>query len=250
MKDYTFDAEKVRKDLVNWIREWVDSSGNNCNVVLGISGGKDSTVAAALCVEALGKDRVIGVMLPNGEQKDISDSIRICELLGIKNFTINIAPALTESFNRLKELGIEITSQCEQNMPARERTKMIRAVCQCFNGRMVNTCNLSEDYVGYFTVGGDGDGDFSPLGNLTKSEVVEIGRVLCLPKELIEKTPSDGLCGKTDEDNLGFTYEQLDQYIRTGDCDDKDAKVRIIKKNIDNLFKLQETPKFPYNSKK
>lgn len=241
-----FDAKKTAEDLVKWIRDWVNNSGNNCNVVLGISGGKDSTIAAALCVKALGKDRVIGVLLPDGEQKDIEDSAKVCEILDIKNYTINIHPAIEESMNRLKELGIEITEQCRQNMPPRERTKMIRAVCQCYNGRMVNTCNLSEDYVGYFTIGGDGDGDFAPLANLTKTEVVEIGRCLNLPGFLIDKIPSDGLCGLTDEDNFGFTYAELDKYIREGVCENKNSRERIIKKHNDNLFKLQKTASFPY----
>lgn len=233
-----FDVKNATETLIKDIKEWFDKNGPTSTAILGISGGKDSSIAAALCVKALGVDRVIGVMLPDGEQKDISDSIKLCEFLGIKNFTINIHPALEESFNRLKELNIEITEQCRQNMPPRERTKMIRAICQCYNGRMINTCNWSEDFIGYYTIGGDSDGDVAPLGKLTKTEVVQIGHYLGLPKELIDKTPSDGLCGKTDEDNFGFTYEALDNYIRKGTSGNENIDKKINKRHKDNLFKF------------
>lgn len=175
---YNFNAAQQTENLIKWIKDWFDKNGKDCNAVLGISGGKDSTIAAALCVKALGADRVIGVMLPDGEQSDINDSVEVCRLLGIRNYTINIRSALEASFKQLQDCGIEITEQCRQNIAPRERTKMIRAVCQCNNGRMINTCNYSEDYVGYFTIGGDGDGDVAPLGYLTKSEVCAIGHCL------------------------------------------------------------------------
>jgi NAD+ synthase len=241
---YSFDVWKNTEALIEWIKDWFNRNGSDCKAVLGISGGKDSTVAATLCVKALGVDRVIGVMLPNGEQADIDDSIAICKWLGIKNYTIDIRPAVYASMAQLKAQGIEITEQCRQNMPPRERTKMIRAICQCENGRMINTCNWSEDYVGYFTVGGDGEGDVSPLGNFTKTEVVKIGHFLGIPTEFVDKAPSDGLCGKTDEDNLGFTYDNLDNYIRLGSSGNEKIDWLIKQKHDANAFKLKAVDKF------
>ena len=241
---YKFDVAKETENLIKWIRDWFDENGKNCNAVLGISGGKDSTIAAALCVKALGADRVIGVMLPDREQSDINDSIEVCKLLGINSYTINIRPALEASFKQLQDCGIEITEQCRQNIAPRERTKIIRAICQCYNGRMINTCNFSENYIGYFTVGGDGDGDVAPLGNFTKSEVCAIGHYLGLPSKYVDKTPSDGLCGKSDEDNFGFTYDELDEKIRKGTCGNKEIDRIIELKHHANEFKLKKTTSY------
>ena len=241
---YNFDVAKNTEALIEWIRDWFDKNGKDCNAVIGISGGKDSTIAAALCVKALGVDRVIGVMLPNGAQADIEDSIEVCNFLGIRNYTIDIKPALEESFRQLEDNGFTITEQCRQNIAPRERTKMIRAICQCNNGRMINTCNYSEDYVGYFTIGGDGDGDVAPLGKFTKSEVDDIGHYLGLPKNLVDKTPSDGLCGKSVEYNLGFTYQALDNYIRLGTSGDTKVDALIRAKHDANVFKLEPTKSF------
>ena len=241
-----FNAEKVKNDLVKWIRDWFEENGPGCNAVIGISGGKDSTVVAGLCVEALGKERVFGVMMPNGIQPDIDDSQKVCEALGIRNVTINIAGAFDSLMAELKEKMEDVTSQSIQNLPPRLRMSTLYAVSQCVNGRVANTCNLSEDWVGYSTRYGDSVGDFSPLSHLTVHEVREIGMTLGLPRELVYKTPSDGLCGKTDEDNLGFTYEMLDKYIRTGICEDEEKKALIDRKHKMNLFKLQLMPSFPY----
>lgn len=247
----SFDAEKVTEELCAWINEWFDQNGPGCNAIIGISGGKDSTVCAALCSRALGKDRVIGVMMPNGEQADINDSIQICEHLGIRNITINIADAFAGEMKELKKLqekfGVEITSQTIQNLPPRLRMATLYAVGQTMNGRVINTCNMSEDYVGYSTRYGDAAGDVSLLANLTVDEVKQIGRFLQVPLNLVEKAPSDGLCGKTDEDNLGFTYNTLDRYIRTGLCDDSEIKAKIDRRHELNLFKLQLMPAFPYS---
>lgn len=232
--------------MVKWIQDWFEVNGPGCNAVIGISGGKDSTVVAGLCVEALGKDRVFGVMMPNGVQPDIDDSIKVCKALDIRNVTINIAGAYDSLMAELKEKMEEVTSQSIQNLPPRLRMSTLYAVSQCVNGRVANTCNLSEDWVGYSTRYGDSVGDFSPLSNLTVHEVREIGMALNLPRELVYKVPSDGLCGKTDEDNLGFTYEMLDKYIRTGICEDEEKKALIDRKHKANLFKLQLMPSFPY----
>jgi NAD+ synthase len=213
--------------------------------VLGISGGKDSSVCAALCVEALGRDRVIGVTMPNGVQPDIADSIKLINHLGIKRYDVNIGTAFQALMAEVEaKLGHEASSQTRINMAPRLRMTALYAISQSNNGRVVNTCNLSEDWVGYSTRYGDAAGDFSPLGGLTVQEVVAIGKVLGLPVDLVEKTPSDGLCGKTDEDNLGFTYAVLDKYIRTGVCEDADTKTLIDRKHVMNLFKLKPIPHF------
>lgn len=239
-----FDAEKVKNECVAWICRFFEENGPGCNAVLGISGGKDSSVAAALCVEALGKDRVIGVLMPNGDQFDIDMSYLLCAHLGIRHYVVNIGDAvrgLTDA------IPVELTAQSRTNLPPRIRMAAVYAVSQSCNGRVVNTCNLSEDWVGYSTRYGDAAGDFSPMCNLTVQEVKAIGRALGLPDVLVDKVPIDGLCGKTDEENLGFTYAELDRYIRTGRIDDPAKKERIDRLHRDNQFKLQLMPSFKPN---
>ena len=246
----TFDAKQVKGQVVQWIRDWFEVNGKGCNAVIGISGGKDSSVVAALCVEALGVDRVIGVTMPNGVQKDISDSMMLINHLGIRYFNVNIADTYNALMNTIGEQfapdGIEISRQTIINMSPRLRMTTLYAISQSMNGRVANTCNLSEDWVGYSTRYGDAAGDFAPLGGLTVAEVKAIGRELGLPIDLVDKTPSDGLSGKSDEDNLGFTYAVLDRYIRTGVCDDPKTKAMIDDKHVKNLFKLQPIPHFDY----
>ena len=240
-----FDAKKVKDACVQWIRDWFQENGPGCNAVLGISGGKDSSICAALCAEALGRDRVIGVTMPNGIQPDIDDSVKLINHLGIRSYNINIGQSFDALMKEVEAaLGHPASNQTRINMAPRLRMTAVYAVSQSNNGRVVNTCNLSEDWVGYSTRYGDAAGDFSPLGGLTVAEVLQIGEVLGLPHDLVHKTPSDGLCGKTDEDNLGFTYAVLDRYIRTGECEDPDTKALIDRKHVTNLFKLKPIPHF------
>lgn len=238
-----FNAEKIKNDCIAWIRDFFEKNGKGCNAVLGISGGKDSSVVAALCVEALGKDRVIGVLMPNGEQHDIDCAYALVNHLGIKHYVVNIKDAV-EGLKAAIPSELSLSFQSTSNIPPRIRMATVYAISQSCNGRVANTCNLSEDYVGYSTRYGDSVGDFSPLSRLTVQEVKEIGHLLGLPRELVEKTPIDGLCGKTDEDNLGFTYAELDRYIRTGEIDDLAKKELIDRKHKANLFKLELMPCF------
>ncbi|MBR2013076.1 MAG: NAD(+) synthase [Clostridia bacterium] len=238
-----FDAKKIKNECVEWIRSFFEENGPDCNAVLGISGGKDSSVAAALCVEALGKDRVIGVLMPCGEQHDIDMAYKLVRHLGIKHYVINIKDAV-DGLKAAVPAEIKLTSQSNTNLPPRIRMAAVYMISQCCNGRVVNTCNLSEDWVGYSTRYGDAAGDFSPLCNLTVQEVKELGRLAGLPDDLVDKTPIDGLCGKTDEENLGFTYAELDRYIRTGEIEDLPKKERIDDLHRKNLFKLQLMPSF------
>ncbi len=238
-----FDAKKVKNQCVEWIRDFFETNGKGCNAVVGISGGKDSSVVAALCIEALGKDRVIGVLMPQGVQHDIDMAQLLVDHLGIKHYIVNIKDAVDGVLNSLPK-DIEVTPQTVQNIPPRVRMTTLYAVSQSCNGRVANTCNLSEDWVGYSTRYGDSVGDFSPMSFLTVTEVKQIGYELGLPKELVDKTPIDGLCGKTDEENLGFTYAELDVYIRTGVCNNPETKALIDRKHAANLFKLQLMPCF------
>ena len=246
---YSFDAVHATEQCVNWIREWFEENGKGCNAVLGISGGKDSSIVAALCVKALGKDRVIGVLMPKGEQFDINYSEELCDFLDIKRFTINIKDAEDAIYNAIGN-AFEITNQTKFNLPPRIRMSVVYAVAQSNNGRVANTCNLSEDWVGYSTRYGDSVGDFSPLSCFTVTEVKQMGRVLGLPEKFIEKPPIDGLCGKTDEDNLGFTYAALDRYIREGIEPPAEIKTKIDTMHKNNLFKLKFMPCFSYDPNK
>ena len=242
----TLDNEKLTRAMngcIEWIRDFFENNGKGCNAVLGISGGKDSSVVAALCVEALGKDRVIGVLMPNGEQADIDMAYKLVNHLGIKYYVVNIKDAMEGIINAFPA-DLEMTAQSRINLAPRIRMSTVYAISQSVNGRVANTCNLSEDWVGYSTRYGDSVGDFSPCSHFTVQEVKAIGRILGLPEELIEKAPSDGLCGKTDEDNLGFTYAELDRYIRTGEIDDEEKKALIDRKNKINLFKLEVMPSY------
>lgn len=238
-----FDAKKIKDECVEWIRNFFEENGKDCNAVIGISGGKDSSVAAALCVEALGKDRVIGVLMPCGEQHDIDMAKLLVEHLGIKHYVVNIKQTVDALVSAMPE-DITLTQQARTNLPPRIRMSTLYMVSQCCNGRVVNTCNLSEDWVGYSTRYGDAAGDFSPMSELTVTEVKAIGRVLGLPDVLVDKVPIDGLCGKTDEENLGFTYDTLDKYIREGIEPDSQIKELIDTKHRNNLFKLELMPKF------
>ena len=239
-----FDAMKVKDECVQWIRDFFEENGPGCNAVVGISGGKDSSIVAALCVEALGRDRVVGVLMPNGVQHDIDMAHLLVNHLGIRNYVVNIKDAVEGVLKNLPA-DLPISEQTTVNLPPRIRMSTLYAVSQSVNGRVVNTCNLSEDWVGYSTRYGDSVGDFSPLSQLTVQEVKAVGRALGLPDRFVEKPPIDGLCGKTDEDNLGFTYAVLDRYIRTGVCEDEAVKARIDHLHRVNLFKLQLMPSFP-----
>ena len=238
-----FQALKIKNECVEWIKKFFEENGPDCNAVVGISGGKDSSVTAALCVEALGKDRVIGVLMPKGEQPDIDCSLKLVNHLGIKYYTVNIGETV-EALKKALPEEMELSEQTLMNISPRIRMTTLYAISQSNNGRVANTCNLSEDWVGYSTRYGDAAGDFSPLSNLTVREVKAIGHILNLPEDLVEKPPIDGLCGKTDEDNLGFTYAVLDKYIRTGVCEDEEIKNLIERKQKANLFKLQLMPSF------
>lgn len=252
MKEYKFNVEKVTQDLITWIKEWFDGNeskcitgnGKGCNAVIGISGGKDSTVVAALCVKALGKDRVIGVMMPNGIQKDISDSINVCKFLDINNYTINIEPSINEIYKFMDYENIEISDQTRTNLPARIRMSTLYAVAQSVNGRVSNNCNASENAMGYSTLFGDAAGSFSPLGKLTTVEIVQIGDFLGLPYNLVHKTPIDGLKTNsdgtyiTDEQSMGITYDELHSYIRGDKILDKHTFEFITNNATRNKFKL------------
>lgn len=241
-----FDAKKTTEKVVQWIQDWFEENGKGCNAVIGISGGKDSSVVAALCAKALGKERVIGVLMPNGEQSDIDCSKQLVAYLGIPFHICNVKQAVDGVVESMKNAGVEMSRQAIVNLPPRVRMATLYALSQSCNGRVANTCNLSEDWVGYSTRYGDAAGDFSPLGKLTVQEVKAIGHYLGLPENLVEKVPSDGLSGKTDEDNLGFKYADLDRYIREGVYESEEWKQKIDRLHRNNQFKLKPIPCFEF----
>ncbi len=240
-----FDAKKTTENLTQWLAQCFEQNGSGCKAVLGISGGKDSTIAAALCAKALGKERVVGVMIPNDVQPDIDDSKALCSHLGIQALEINIKTPYEDILAQVNA-QTPVSSQSKINLAPRLRMSVLYAVAQSVNGRVINTSNKSESWVGYSTRYGDSAGDFAPLINLTASEVIAIGKELDLPEYLVVKAPSDGLSGKTDEDKLGFTYAALDQYIRTGVCENAEFKTKIDTLHARNRFKTLPMPSFPY----
>jgi NAD+ synthase len=241
-----FDAEKATAATVEWIRDWFEKNGKGCNAIIGISGGKDSSVTAALLVKALGRERVIGVLMPKGEQSDFDMAELLVDHLGIEHLVVNIGGAYDALSEAIEKAGVEMGRDSRINLPARLRMSTLYAVGQSRNGRVANTCNLSEDWVGYSTRYGDAAGDFSPISSFTTAEIRAMGRVLGLPEQLIEKVPTDGLSGMTDEQKLGFTYDVLDRYIRTGEIDDPAVKERIDTMHERNLFKLRYMDSFKY----
>lgn len=238
---YEFNPVKIKDDCMQWIRDYFMNNGKGCHAVIGISGGKDSSVTAALCVEALGKNQVLGVLMPHGSQKDIEDSYQLCRHLDIDHMTIDIGTAFRSIKHQIKaEMNDRWSAQSSINLGPRLRMSILYAAAQTIRGRVANTCNLSEDWVGYSTLFGDLAGDFSPLGLLTVEEVKRIGlEALHLPKHLVEKTPADGLCGKTDEDNLGFTYQTEDDYLRRGIVPEASIKERIDTLHKNSAFKRE-----------
>lgn len=244
-----FDAVATTKKMVSWIENYFEENGPKSKAIIGISGGKDSSVVAAACTMALGKERVLGVLMPSGEQEDIDYSYDLCSHLGIDYTVINIGEPVEAELKALEQaakgLGMEGLSDVTRiNTPARIRMTTLYGIAGFMGGRVANTCNLSEDWVGYATKFGDGAGDFSPLAMLTVQEVKAIGRELGLPEKFIQKTPIDGLCGKTDEDNLGFTYAVLDRYIREGICEDLEVRIKIDRMHQYSLHKLLPMPHF------
>lgn len=244
-----FDVKDATASTVKWIQDWFEKNGKDCNAIIGISGGKDSSIAAALCVEALGKDRVIGVVMPNGEQNDLDMAMMLINHLGIEHYVINIKNAFSSIKEEVVKSGINFSSDSEINLPPRLRMSTLYAVAQSKNGRVCNTCNLSEDWVGYSTRYGDSVGDFSPMSYFTTAEIRAIGKELGVPSVLIEKVPSDGLSGMSDEMKLGFTYETLDKYIRTGEIESLKDKEKIDALHEKNLFKLKFMDCFVYKAK-
>ncbi|MCR4793435.1 MAG: NAD(+) synthase [Lachnospiraceae bacterium] len=240
------NVEKTVNDITEWIRDFFEKNGPSCSAVLGISGGKDSSVTAALLARALGKERVVGVMMPDGVQPDIDDSKTLVDFLGIRHFTVNIGGATSTLKDALSEAGSQITKDVQINIPPRVRMTTLYAVAQGLEtgGRVINTCNKSEDYIGYSTKYGDAAGDMSILAGLTVEEVIQIGEYLGLPDSLVHKKPSDGLSGMSDEDKIGFSYKTLDRYIATGICEDEEIKNKIDRMHRLNLHKIQLMPHF------
>ena len=244
-----FNAKKEIENITAWIKDWFDNNGPKASAVIGLSGGKDSTIVAALLVRALGKDRVVGVLMPDGEQKDIDDSKKVAEILGIKSHIVNIHPAVEGEKKALEAAGVTLSKDAMINTPPRIRMATLYAIAQSLpnGGRVANTCNASEDYVGYSTKYGDAAGDFSPCSDFLVCQMCAIGDELGLPSELIHKTPSDGLSGMSDEDKLGFTYDTLDKYVLTGICEDEETKKKIDHLHAINLHKLQTIPTYRQN---
>ena len=250
--------QKLTKDVIQWIKDYYEGNPDG-KAIIGISGGKDSTICAALLVEALGADRVIGVLMPNGDQSDIDDSYRVCNHLGINYVGINVGRAYRDIIREMVMTDIlpgtclyklhEVPEMIRTNLPSRLRMSTLYAVAALYpNSRVVNTSNWSERYIGYCTKGGDTVADFSPLGMLTVREVLAIGDDLGLPYDLVHKTPADGMSGKSDEEKIGFTYEELDNYLLIENkTPSREVLDKIVKMHETNKHKLLPMPMFNLN---
>lgn len=242
--------ENVITNITNWIKDYFVNNGPDCKAIIGISGGKDSTVTAALLVKALGKNRVIGVKMPQGNQHDIDVANKVIDYLGIRSYEINIGDVCESLYHAIDE-GYDFDStvknnpQVTSNSPARVRMTVLYAIAALEHGRVANTCNRSEDFIGYSTKFGDAAGDFSVLSEYTVSEVRQIGKALGIPNEFIFKAPEDGLSGKTDEDNLGFTYGELDHFLLRGHYPSYDVYKNIEERHKCNLHKINPMPSCP-----
>lgn len=240
--------KKLSTQVVEWVRDYLNSFGGETVAVIGISGGKDSTIAAKICVEAVGADRVTGIKMPLGNQHDIVDARDVCKYLGIKSYEIDIKhiyETLTNTLIFTTALLADKQLPYVTNTPARIRMTLLYGIAATLgDARVVNTCNRSEDYVGYSTKFGDSAGDFAPLADLTVSEVKQIGRELKVPERFVEKIPEDGLSGKTDEDNLGFTYVELDDYLLNGKEPAATTLAIIENMHKANMHKIEPMPKF------
>ena len=236
-----FNAKQQLPGLLDWMRAQMKACGGK-TAVIGISGGKDSSVVAALSVAAYGRENVVGVLMPDGVQPDIDYSNGLVEHLGIRHYTFNIQGGTKGLLDEMSRLGIEASRQTKVNLPSRIRMATLYAIAQSEdNGIVLNTSNLSEDWVGYCTIYGDSAGAFSPLGMYTTEEVIALGAELGLPERFLIKPPSDGLTGKTEEDNLGFTYHVVNEYIRKGEVDPA-IKEQIDHKHKVSRFKFQTLP--------
>ena len=246
MKNYNFNVEEVTKNCIQWIKDWFNENGKTCNAIIGISSGKDSTIVAKLCVEALGADRVIGVMMPDKGQ-GTNEADKIAEYLGIKYMVTPIDGVVAEFHKVWNDQGSDVkwSKQSEQNIPPRERMTMLYALSQTFNGRVANTCNLSEDFVGYATLFGDAAGSFAPLSQLTVTEIYQIGDYLGLPYEWVHKVPDDGLPhSSSDEKKFGFSYAELDRYIREGIVPEGACENNPDELKVDKIDRMHRSNKF------
>ena len=234
-----FDAKKQIDACEYFIQEYFRNNGTpNTKAIIGISGGKDSTIAAALLVRALGNDRVIGVLMPDGDQKDIADAREVCEYLHIQNYTINIKYT-TASFIEDIERNSDLLPNAAvyTNMPARVRMTTLYNIAAMIGGRVINTGNKSEAFVGYTTKYGDLAGDYAVLRDYYVTEIYKIGDALNLPEHLVRKAPADGMSGKTDADNMGFSYEILDDYLMNGNVPNADTLKNILDRHARNRHK-------------
>ena len=241
-----FDPEKVKNSIVVWIKDFFKKPEHKkSKAVIGISGGLDSSLNAALCVDAIGATNVIGVLMPNGDQHDIDDAYDVAAHLDIPHYEINIKPIMDAFYKALEDAGLESNELVYSNAPARIRTALLYAVCAIENGRLCNNGNLSEVFLGWRTKGADTVGDFAPIKNLTKTEVVAVAKETELLTKHINKIPEDGLSGRSDEENFGFSYKLVDILIRDGSIDDKVLMEKMLKMNAAGKHKEEPIPSYP-----
>jgi len=241
-----WDAVKCKEELIQWIKDYFAINGPKSKAIIGLSGGIDSSLTLALCVEALGADRVVGVLLPNGQQEDIDYSIELVDLFKIKYHTINIELAMNAIYSTLGIYGLELNEMVTINTPARMRMLMLYNISAIEGGRVSCNCNFDEDFVGYSTKFGDDAGDFALLKNLLKSELKEVAKLTILPQRYIDKTPIDGLCGQSDEERMGVTYDEIEEYIKNVIVTDVIHENQIKKLHEYGLHKVNPIPYYKY----
>lgn len=235
---------EITERCIGWIKKWFDEQSDGAKgIVIGMSGGKDSTVACKLCAEAIGRERVLGVLLPNITQDDFA--IKACNQIGVEYKTLNIAESANSLMNEIFDVFGNIKRESEINVLPRIRMTFLYAIAQNLSYRVCGTCNYSEYFIGYSTKWGDSACDFNPIANLTCSDVIAIGDELGLPYELVHKIPDDGLCGETDEERFGFSYDTLDKYISGGQIDREDeCKIESMVRKASHKKNIIQVPSF------
>lgn len=229
--------------IIDWIRDYVKSSGAK-GVVIGNSGGKDSAVVIALCVKALGKENVLTVAMPcSSIPQDLEDAKLVADTFDVQMLTVDLSSVYENLCLEIENAIInDILTEASINIRPRLRMIALYTIAQQNSYLVVGTGNKCEQYIGYTTKWGDNASDFNPIAEFTVSEVLEIGKILGVPSRVINKTPNDGLGLGNDEEKIGVTYKEIEEYITTGKTKNPTSMEKIEKMHRQSAHKREKIP--------